>query len=72
MLIIEIVRPFVVFAEGQFALGTFAAFAELVLAAGQLIDDPQTEIEIIVLTAWRTGPLAAFILMSSNSVSILT
>ena len=65
----EIVRPFVFFDEGdwQFTLGTFAAFAELFLATGQSVEE-----DLVVLINQHTGPLAAFTLMSSNAVSILT
>jgi hypothetical protein len=66
----EIVRSsIIVRAEGQFTLGTFAAFAELFLATGQ---PTSGEVVLIILIDWHTGPLAAFTLMSSNAVSILT
>jgi hypothetical protein len=68
MLITEIVQGAFMVDKGTFVLGTFATYAELVLAAGQSIGDSQ--VGLMAILNWSTGPLVAFILLSSNKVGI--
>jgi len=52
MLIVEVAAPVIVFVEGEAALGTFTAFAELVLAAGPLTAFLLLGSKTSVLNAW--------------------